>query len=485
MSRIICRIKNYFGCSIMIELNTGMKAVVVGLGKSGLAAVRYLHQQGLEVAVSECREAISPEEQAVLVQCGIDLGTELETGGHTAAFFVDADLIVPSPGVPADLPVLVAARTRGVPVVGELALAAGRIAVPVIAVTGSNGKTTVTSLIGHLLRSAGKKVFIGGNIGTPILEYLLKTGEIEVVVLELSSFQLEEAGSFRPDIGLLLNLSPDHIDRHGSFEEYVAAKMNLFARQGRGDTAIIGMDDPLLAAAPPSAAENLYGFGTQSRCRAKVKGEAVRLEPGFGPERKGELYKLAGTRLDSRVNLYNAAAAVLAARAFGCDEDSVRAGLADYQPPQHRMTPVGEIDGVCFINDSKATNVGAVIAALAGFRQGAKKEVVLIAGGRNKGGDFNALVPAFRQHVKHLVLIGESASDLAVVAETAGVGYQFAADMEEAVVSAFAAASQGDTVLLAPACASFDMFRSYEHRGEEFERCVGQLAGKFKDRLII
>jgi UDP-N-acetylmuramoylalanine--D-glutamate ligase len=459
----------------MIELKAGMKAVVVGLGKSGLAAVRYLHQQGLEVVVSEFREVIPEEEQAVLAQCGVDLSIGLETGGHTTAFFADADLIVPSPGVPADLSVLAAARTRGMPVVGELALAAGRIAVPVIAVTGSNGKTTVTSLIGHLLRSAGKKVFVGGNIGTPILEYLLDPGEAEVVVLELSSFQLESAGDFRPDIGLLLNLSPDHIDRHGSFEEYASAKMQLFAWQGRGDTAIIGTDDVLLAAAPPTAGEKLYSFGTQPGCRARVEGEAVRLEPDFGPEGTGELYELSGTRLHSRVNLYNAAAAILAVRAFGCEEKSIRAGLANFQPPQHRMTPVGEIDGIRFINDSKATNVGAVVAALAGFGQGAEKEVVLIAGGRNKGGDFAALVPSFRQYAKHVVLIGESASDLVAVAEEAGVGFQLAADMEEAVAAAFAAAAPGDTVLLAPACASFDMFRSYEHRGEEFGRCVGEI----------
>ncbi|MCI5207683.1 MAG: UDP-N-acetylmuramoyl-L-alanine--D-glutamate ligase [Candidatus Electrothrix sp. ATG2] len=298
----------------------GLDETIEGrLGKSGLTAVRYLHQQGLQVVVSEFRETIPEEELAMLGQWGIDHGAGLETGGHTAAFFADADLIVPSPGVPADLPVLAAARSRGVPVVGELALAAGRIQVPVLAVTGSNGKTTVTSLIGHLLNSAKKKVFVGGNIGTPILEYLLEPGEIEVVVLELSSFQLEEAGSFRPDIGLLLNLSPDHIDRHGSFEEYVAAKMNLFARQGSGDTAIIGLDDALLAAAPPTAVENLYGFGTQSDCRAKVEGLAVLLEPGFGPDGQDELYELAGTRLNSRVNLYNAAAAILAVRAFGCD----------------------------------------------------------------------------------------------------------------------------------------------------------------------
>ncbi|MCW5212682.1 UDP-N-acetylmuramoyl-L-alanine--D-glutamate ligase [Desulfobulbus sp. TB] len=456
----------------MFKLKAGMKSVVVGLGKSGLAAVRYLHQQGLEVAVSEFRETIHQEEQAVLAQCGIDCDRELETGGHTAAFFADADLIVPSPGVPADLPILTAARKRGVPVVGELALAAGCIQVPVIAVTGSNGKTSVTSLIGHLLRICGKKVFVGGNIGTPILEHLLHPGDAEVVVLELSSFQLEAVGDFRPDIGLLLNLSPDHLDRHGSFEKYAGAKMNLFARQGRGDTAIIGMDDPFLVVAPPSTAENVYGFGSQSDCRARIEGQSVYVQPGFGPDGTNELYELAKTRLDSRVNVYNAAAALLAVRAFGCEKKKIQSGLADFQPPRHRMTPVGEINGVRFINDSKATNVGAVVAALTGFGQGAEKEVVLIAGGRNKGGDFAPLVQVFQQHVKYLVLMGESASDLAVIAEKTGVRHQFAGNMAEAVAMAFAAASQGDTVLLAPACASFDMFRSYEHRGEEFERCV-------------
>jgi UDP-N-acetylmuramoylalanine--D-glutamate ligase len=454
----------------MIAIKAGMRAVVVGLGKSGLAAVRYLHKQGLKVAVSEFRETIPDQERIVLEQCN----AELETGGHTVAFFTDADLVIPSPGVPADLPVLEATRSRDIPVLGELALAAEHIKVPVIAVTGSNGKTTVTGLIGHLLRCCGKKVFVGGNIGTPILEYVLEPGDAELVVLELSSFQLEEAGNFRPDIALLLNLSPDHIDRHGSFENYAEAKMHLFANQGRGDTAIVGLDDPFLATAPPASAEQVYGFGSQSGCRARIEGQSVHVQPGFGPDEAAEVYELAETRLSSRVNVYNAAAALLAVRAFGCDEEKIQAGLVDYQPPQHRMTPVGTIDGVQFINDSKATNVGAVVAALAGFGQGTEKEVILIAGGRNKGGDFAPLLSAFQLHVKHLVLIGESAPDLAAIAEKAGVGHQLAVDMEEAVGSAFAAASSGDTVLLAPACASFDMFRNYEQRGEVFMKCVSK-----------
>ncbi len=452
----------------MIALQKGEKAVVVGLGKSGLAAVRYLHKHGLRVAASEHSQNISAAEQAVLDQCG----AVLETGGHTAAFFAAADLIVVSPGVPMDLPVLTTARRQGVPVLGELALAAGRIPVPVIAVTGSNGKTTVTSLIGQLLRSSGKKVFVGGNIGTPVLEFLMEPGEAEVAVLELSSFQLDAAGSFRPDIGLLLNLSPDHIDRHGSFDNYAAAKLKLFAHQEAGDTAIIGMDDAEVAARTVPGAGKLLGFGMQSGSRAKVEGQQVRLEPGFAPNGAAEIYDLAGTRLSSLVNVYNAAAAVLAARAFGCSVEGIQAGLAEYQPPLHRMTPAGEINGVRFINDSKATNIGAVQAALAGFQ----KDVILIAGGRNKGGDFSELVPSLQRHVRHIVLIGEAGLELAAAAQVAGIRHQFAESMDEAVRISFAAAQPGETVLLAPACASFDMFDNYECRGREFMRCAAELA---------
>jgi UDP-N-acetylmuramoylalanine--D-glutamate ligase len=451
----------------MIELRSNTKAIAVGLGKSGLAAVRYLHSQGLKTAVSEYKKQITAEERSVLEQCG----AALELGGHTPEFFADADLIVVSPGVPTNLPVLNAARSRGVPVVGELALAAGRIPVPVIAVTGSNGKTTVTSLIGQLLRSSGKKAFVGGNIGTPVLEYLLEPGETEAAVLELSSFQLEMSGAFQPDIALLLNLSPDHIDRHGSFKNYAEAKRQIFARQGQADIAILGADDQMVAAKPVTTAGTVLHFGTQANSRARVEGQQVRVEPGFAEDGAAEIYDLSATRLSSLVNAYNAAAAILAARAFGCSVDGIQAGLADYQPPMHRMTPAGEINGVRLINDSKATNIGAVQAALAGF----KNDVILIAGGRNKGGDFTELIPTFQQHVRQVVLIGEAASELAAAAEAAGIGHQFADDMGDAVRKGFAAAKPGETVLLAPACASFDMFDNYEHRGREFMRCASEL----------
>lgn len=451
-----------------MQLSSVARAVVVGLGKSGLAAVRYLHEQGIAVAVSEYRDLdqISSDELAVLTRHG----AALETGGHSKRFFADSDLIVVSPGIPMHLPVLDAARSRGIPVIGELALAAGRIRVPVIAVTGSNGKTTVTSLIGHLLQAAGKKVFIGGNIGTPVLDYLLQPGDSEVVVLEVSSFQLESAGEFRPDIGLLLNLSPDHLDRHGSMQAYVQAKRMLFVHQGPADIAILGIDDPLPAAEPVHTAATIYTFGSHPECRAVIDEDSVRLVPGFAPGGPIEVYDMRTTRLASRVNRYNAAAAVLAARSYGCSEQDIRVGLKTYQPPEHRMTPAGQVNGVFFVNDSKATNVGAVAAGLAGFN----RDVVLIAGGRDKGSDFSTLRPLVQEQVKHLVLMGEAAEDIAgALAGTTEI--EFADTMNDAVVRAFAAAGKGDTVLLAPACASFDMFDNYGQRGHVFSRCVEEL----------
>jgi len=451
-----------------MQLDSVAGAVVVGLGKSGLAAVEYLKEQGVEVKVSEFRDLdqISSDELAVLAKHGADL----ETGGHSERFFADADLVVVSPGIPAHLPVLEAARNRAVPVLGELALAAGRIHVPVIAVTGSNGKTTVTSLIGHLLQAAGKKVFVGGNIGTPVLEYLLHPGDSEVVVLEVSSFQLESAGEFRPDIGLLLNLSPDHLDRHGSMEAYVQAKKMLFVHQRPADIAILGTDDPLLAAEPVHTPATVYTFGSTPECRAMINDDSVRLEPGFGSGGPMEVYELSTTQLASRVNRYNTAASVLAVRSYGCSGQDIRAGLQTYQPPEHRMTPAGRVQDVFFVNDSKATNVGAVAAGLAGFN----RDVVMIAGGRDKNSDFSMLRPLVQEQVKHLVLIGEAGADIAG-ALTGTTDIEFADTMNDAVVRAFAAAEKGDTVLLAPACASFDMFDNFGQRGRVFTQCVQEL----------
>lgn len=459
-----------------MQLKQGTRAVVIGLGTSGKAAVRFLHASGLEVSVSESgtRDMLNRDDCALLQE----LGVTIETGGHTREFFAGADLVVPSPGVPLDLPVLDFVRQRGTTIAGELALAAGRIAAPVIAITGSNGKTTVTSLVGHLLRKAGKKVFVGGNIGTPLLEYLAGAQTAEVVVLELSSFQLDIGGTFRPDIGLLLNISPDHLDRHGSMARYAAAKQRLFAHQQKGDIAVLAADDPLLQVNPPGNAGTLLRFGIHPRSDALVTDSGVRISaslPGAEPE---EYYDLTATGLSSFVNRLNAAAAILAVRAFGCGGNAIQSGLADYRPPAHRMTLVGEIGGVRFIDDSKGTNIGAVEAALAG----SGNRVILIAGGRDKGSDFSLLAPAVRTHVKRLVLLGEAAERLhAALGDT--VPTSRVGSMEEAVREAAQSAVPGDTVLLSPGCASFDMFTSYAHRGDVFRQAVRSLSFMQQERV--
>jgi UDP-N-acetylmuramoylalanine--D-glutamate ligase len=396
---------------------------------------------------------------------------ELEAGGHTLSMLSGTDLVIPGPGVPLDLPLLEAARTQRLPIVGELALAAGQFSAPVIAVTGSNGKTTVTSLLGHLLRAAGRHPFVGGNIGTPLLEYFVAPTQYDAVVLELSSFQLDLAGLFRPDIGLLLNISPDHLDRHGSMAAYAHAKMNMFAKQRKGDVAILGADDPVAVAAHVNDGVNRCTFGRTEGCDARIAGGRVLIDIHRGGVSRSEEYDLGGTHLHSSVNQLNAAAALLAAALHGCKYEELVRGLADFNPPPHRMAEVATVAGVRFINDSKATNIGALEAALGGC----EAPVVLIAGGRDKDSDFTLLRAVVGRKVKHLVLVGEAAG-LMEAALGSIVTTELATTMEEAVRRAMAAASSGDIVLLAPGCASFDMFSGYAERGRVFVEHVMQLA---------
>ena len=451
-----------------MQLARGMKCVVVGLGASGMAAVRFLHDQGLQVSVSESRPAANLG--SVDLDVLRELGVAWESGGHSGEFFRDAELIVPSPGVPLDLPVLRSARERGVAIVGELAIAAGRLDAPVIAVTGSNGKTTVTSLIGHLLQAAGRETFAGGNIGTPVLEYLCGSQQAEVVVLELSSFQLEISGSFRPEVALLLNLSPDHLDRHGSMAGYAEAKRRIFVNQRAGDTAILGADDPMVIAEKVATGATVLRFGAAPGCEALVREEGVILALEIAGQKVEEEYDLRDTALGSFINRLNAAAAILAVRVSGCSAGEIRAGLASYAPPAHRMSLVAEIGGVRYVDDSKGTNIGAVVAALVSCGD----RVILIAGGRNKGSDFSLLAESVTRHVRHLILIGEAAVQMAAQLGSL-VPVTMASSMEDAVSRAAEMAQAGDTVLLSPACASFDMFTSYAHRGEVFRRAVQEL----------
>ncbi|MBM9613304.1 UDP-N-acetylmuramoyl-L-alanine--D-glutamate ligase [Desulfobulbus rhabdoformis] len=454
----------------MLQLSSKTTAVVIGLGTAGMATLRDLLRQGVRVKVSDQRaiEAIDPQTLAFLR----DNQVVLETGAHSAEFIQGADLVVPGPGVPLDLPVLETARGQNIPLYGELALAAGRFSVPVIAVTGSNGKTTVTSLIGELLQASGRRPFVGGNIGTPLLDFFDKPEAYDCAVLELSSFQLDLAGEFRPNIGLLLNITPDHIDRHGSLTAYTRAKQKLFAHQTPGDLAILGGDDTTALATPVASGVPALSFGRGEQCAARVEAGSIVIGATFGGD-EPVVYPLEDTKLASSVNQLNAAAAVLAATLAGCDQAGIARGLIRYQPPPHRMAEVAVVDGVRFINDSKATNIGALEAAL----DGCEAPVILIAGGRDKKSDFTLLQDVVRRRVKALILLGEAAP---LMKEALGsvTKADLAATMKAAVIQAFKAASPGDLVLLAPGCASFDMFSGYAERGEVFAQAVRGLNNK-------
>ncbi len=453
------------------------KGVVLGCGTAGMSVIRYLAGQGLPVGLSDVnpRETLAPAVIHELEQ----LGVACEFGAHTETFIAAYDFVVPSPGVPLDLPVITQAQERGQEIVGELGLAAGEFTCPVLAVTGSNGKTTVTSLLGDILKQDGKKVFVGGNIGRPLLECFSGEKPYEAAVLELSSFQLELAGSFTPDVALVLNITPDHLNRHHTIEQYMAAKMNITVNQTHGDALIVGSDDPLLVKVKGGQGVDTFSFGFGDGATARVGEMEVELLWGQQRSPAVEIYALENTRLLSFVNRLNAAAAILAARRVGISQERIQRGLELFQPPLHRMTEVAVIDGVQYINDSKATNLGALQAAL----NGCTKPVVLIACGRDKGSDFTELQEVVSQKVRHLIVMGEAAGKL-----HQALGHLVPAtqvySMEEAVTTGGRMAKDGDMVLLAPGCASFDMFSSYEERGEVFMACVRKMAQKSKKEQV-
>ena len=454
-------------------LQPGAHVVVVGLGKSGVSAVRFLLNLGVKISVSEGGRQENLEGD--LVRWLKEKRVFVETGGHTSELLTSADCILVSPGVPLGIAPLAAARQKGIPVVGELALAKDFLKPPVVAVTGTNGKSTVTTLIGDLLRGSGKKVFVGGNIGVPLAEYLAGPQDCEAVVLEVSSFQLDSGGEFRPQVGVLLNITPDHLDRYASYGEYVDSKMSLFKNQEPGDVAVVNGDDPLVAGWLGKAAEKKSPWPLRGEIRRYSSCGA----PGTAAWLSGtkvmmgstdEEYELAGTPLAQAPNTENAMAAILAVRAMGCSQADIQKSLAGFAPLPHRLALVAEVDGVSYYDDSKATNVGAVFSALGGMKQ----PVVLIAGGRDKGGGYEMLRPLVQEKVRAMVLIGEAKEAIAeAFAKTTRIA--FAKEMDEAVQMARTLAEKGDAVLLSPACASFDMFKSYSHRGEVFAQAVGRL----------
>jgi len=439
----------------------GVKVAVMGLGVTGRAAVHYSLSCGAEVLVSDCRseQRFVAEEGALLAATGI----AWEAGGHSYEFLRRADLLLVSPGVDLHLPLLQRLRADGIRIVGELAIAAGKIGVPVVAITGTNGKTTVTTLIGEICRSANKKVFVGGNIGTPLYEYLLNPDGYDMVVAEVSSFQLESCGDFSPDIGLLLNITPDHLDRHLSMEKYMQAKRQLFKHAKAETVAVVNGDDLLCRQLLPGLPAVVRTFGRSEGCTARFADNRISLLV----DNEREEYSFEDLAGINDITLMNYAAAILAVRSLGCSYRQVEAGLRAFCPLPHRIEFVAEVNGVDYFNDSKATNTGAVIGALAQF----ENNVILLAGGRDKGDDYRLLRESVAARVKKMIVFGESAGLLRdALADI--VDILPAQSMVDAVRTAAREAVPGDVVLLSPACASFDMFTSYGHRGNEFKKAV-------------
>jgi len=444
----------------------GRRALVAGAARSGVAAARLLRRHGLEVTLCD-RRTDAPEGATALVAEGVTC----VWGRDDAGLLAGHDLVVWSPGLPVDHPLAAAARAAGVPVLGELELGYRAAHAPLVCITGTNGKSTTTDLTGALLRGCGREVEVCGNIGRAICEVAERVSSAGLLVVEVSSFQLETVDRLRPSIATWLNLTPDHLDRHGSFEAYGAMKQRLFARQTEEDWAVLNADDPEVqrrraGAGQPAAFSALApvdegAFAEDGWIVLARRGGRERLMP------RTEL------RLPGPHNLLNALAALATVLPLDPPAEHLRRVLREYAGLEHRLEPAGELHGVRFVNDSKATNTDSLRVALQSF----DAPVVLIAGGRDKGQDFGPLADLVRRAVGHLVLIGEGAESMARA--WAGVPQERAASLPDAVQRAYEAARpRGAVVLLSPGCASFDMFRDYEDRGRRFKDEVARLSGR-------
>ena len=448
------------------------RVLVVGLGKSGLAAAFFLRDRGARVTVSDTRSAAALAKD---IPALLDAGIMVEAGGHGLLTFRRQDLIVVSPGVPIDTPEVKQAAILGIPIIGELELAARFLKGSIVAITGSNGKTTTTSIIGKIFTDAGVPTQVGGNIGLPVIDLIPGSTDATVNVLEVSSFQLETVDEFHPRIAVILNITPDHLDRHGTFEKYVAAKEKIFARQTPADALVLNADDHTTqmcaAHALATAKPNIYWF---SATRVVRQGAFVRDGVVCWIEREGgaaePILPIAQIPLKGQHNVENVLAAVAAARLTTIPAESIRKTVASFHAVEHRLEFVAQIAGVDFYNDSKATNVDATLKAVASFPGG----IHLILGGKDKDSDYTQLAPLLRERVRAVYTIGSAAEK--IQRELAGVvKIEFATTLDRAVASAAAAAQPGDVVLLAPACSSFDQFDNYEHRGRVFRDLVLQM----------
>ncbi len=451
----------------------GTRALVVGLGASGLAAVRLLAARGARVTATDSRPAAGLGAAVAELE---RLGVALEAGGHPEAAFTSAELVVLSPGVPPEIAPVQAALRSGAEVIGEFELACRLIQTPIAAVTGTNGKTTTTKLLAHLLENSGQKIFCGGNVGTPLSDYAAGPQQAGLVVAEVSSFQLDTCKEFRPRVAVLLNVTPDHLDRYPDLEAYALSKGRIFMNQTAGEVAVLSADDPwTLVLGPRIRAKTLFFSSRRALLPqgAYVEGSQITLSPGLLPQTAGHsplTFPISSLMLKGRHNLENCLAALLAAASLGAGAADLQRGLSTFRPLAHRCELVRRLRGVSFYNDSKGTNVDAVVRAL----DAVEPPVVLIAGGRDKGGGYAALAEAAVGRVAAVVTLGEAAP--LIERELDGlIRVVHTGSMEEAVVLAAELCPSPGSVLLSPACSSFDMYSSYAERGEHFRRLVEAL----------
>jgi UDP-N-acetylmuramoylalanine--D-glutamate ligase len=443
----------------------GKRVLVVGLARTGVATALFCAARGAMVTATDTRTEKEFGETLAPLQAA---GIKIELGVHRENTFLCQDLIIPSPGVPADAPLLQATRAKGVTIWSEIELAGRFLRGRLIGITGSNGKTTTTSLIEHILRSAGFPTILAGNIGTPLISGVELSSDQTITVAELSSFQLELIESFRPNISVFLNLTPDHLDRHRTLESYGRAKARIFENQTEADFAVLNADDPATTPYAPTKPQ-VYWFSRKQRV---AQGAFVRENEIFFRQsgNEGAVLKLQDIPLAGAHNLENVLAAVAATRLAGADAASIAKGVRSFAGVEHRLEFVAEIAGVRYYNDSKATNVDATLKALDAF----PGRILILLGGKDKGSDYTVLQKPLRGKAILALLIGAAADK--IESQIAGsVAIERAGTIERAVETASQAARPGDVVLLAPACASFDQFQNYEHRGRVFKDLVHQL----------
>jgi UDP-N-acetylmuramoylalanine--D-glutamate ligase len=435
---------------------------IIGMARSGIAAANFLAERGAYVTL------LDGKSKEVLGDALEQLAPAVNTVFQSSKPLPDADLVILSPGVDIDSPDLNSARESGTKIISELELAYRVSETPIIAITGTNGKSTTTSLIGHLLEQGGKDVRVGGNIGVPFIS-LVNDQPKDYMVLEISSFQLEGAVEFHPHISVLLNITPDHLDRHKTIERYAELKERIAAHQTSDDVLVLNHDDPWVhrVAAGKRSQKWYFSMAEPVERGCFLNGDHILFKDGGKEEticRIGELHQALQWQVE------NILPSALVAHLVGIDATSIAKTLREFKGLEHRLEWVRSLNGVDFINDSKGTNIGALEKSLNSF----DRPVVLIAGGQDKGGDFQSLKPLFKKKVRHMVLIGEAQPKIQAVLN-GSFGYESADDMETAVRRAYAQAQPGDVVLLSPACASFDMFRDYADRGQQFKGCVQSL----------